>query len=271
MISTVQQAISSLLLTYEPQFLNVGLNVFRSFAVVLIAWHGLKIMFTQETVNTSEQMFSFARLLMFISFGYAMIAFYESPIPGIGISFSILITDQAANFANILDARSLELTFAHLDELWSRFVQPDTWGIFANLLYWLMLLVIVLAKAAALCVITFGMIATAVCALLGPIFVPFFIVDRLDFLFWGWLKSFIQFAFIQVVAFAYLMIFERFVFQFLTTVPPGVTEEGYLLYGSQSIVVLLTFILGVLLIPSLTSAIFSGTGGMSVVPTQVRI
>lgn len=270
MISTVQQAISALLLTYEPQFLGFGLNLFRSFAAILIAWHGLKIMFTQETVNTTEQMFSFAKLLMFISFGYAMIAFYESPIPGVGISFSNLITDQAANFANILDARSLELTFDHLDELWSRFVQPDTWAIFANLLYWFILIVITLAKAAALCVVTFGMIATAVCALLGPIFVPFFIVERLDFLFWGWLKSFIQFAFIQVVAFAYLMIFERFVFQYLTTVPTGITEDLYLLYGMQSVVVVGTFILGILLIPSLTSSIFSGHGGLSVFPSTVR-
>ena len=161
--------------------------------------------------------------------------------------------------------------FAHLDELWSRFVPPDTWAHFREPLVLADAPRDLLAKAAALCVITFGMIATAVCALLGPIFVPFFIVDRLDCLFWGWLKSFIQFAFIQVVAFAYLMIFERFVFQFLTTVPPGVTEEGYLLYGMQSVVVLLTFILGVLLIPSLTSSIFSGAGGLSVTPTQVRI
>ena len=205
---------------------------------------------------------------MFIAFGYAMIAFYESPIPGIGVSFSNLITDQAANFADILEARSLELTFDHLDELWNRFVQPDTWAIFANLLYWAMLIVITLAKAAALCVVTFGMIATAVCGLLGPIFVPFFIVPQLDWMFWGWLKSFIQFAFIQVVAFAYLMIFERFVFQYLTTVPAGITEDLYLVYGMESVVVVLTFILGTLLIPSLTSAIFSGTGGLSVLRTQ---
>ena len=28
-----------------------------------------------------------------------------------------------------------------------------------------------------------------------------------------------------VVAFAFLMIFERFIFQFLTTLPPGITED----------------------------------------------
>ena len=115
-IATVQQAITSLLTTYEPTFLTFGLTFFRSIAVILIVWHGLKMMFTQQTVATPEHMFEFAKLLLFISFGYALIAYYESPIPGVGVSFSNLITDQAANFANILDARSLELTFDHLDE-----------------------------------------------------------------------------------------------------------------------------------------------------------
>src|SRR5262245_21732434 len=269
-IATIQQAISGLMTGYEPAFLAFGLTFFRSIAVILIVWHGVKMMFTQQTVNTPEHMFDFAKLLMFIAFGYAMIAYYESPIPGIGVSFSNLITDQAANFANILDARSLELTFEHLDQLWNRFSQPDAWAILPNLLYWLVLIIICLAKAAALGAISYGMIATAVCGLLGPIFVPFLIVPHLEFMFWSWLKAFIQFAFIQVVAFAYLMIFERFTFQFLTTVPPGITESQYLLYGVQSIVVIGTFALGTLLIPSLTSAIFSGSsGGLGVAPTKL--
>ena len=44
-------------------------------------------------------MFGFAKLLLVIAFGYAMIAYYESPIPGIGDSFSNLITDQAIYLA----------------------------------------------------------------------------------------------------------------------------------------------------------------------------
>src|ERR1700730_1134406 len=270
-IATIQQAITSLLTTYEPTFLTFGLTFFRSIAVILIVWHGLKMMFTQQTVATPEHMFEFAKLLLFISFGYALIAFYESPIPGIGISFSNLITDQAQNFANILDARSLELTFDHLDELWQRFVQPDAWSILANLLYWLLLIVVTLAKVISLAVVAFGLIASAVCALLGPIFVPFFIVPKLDFLFWSWFKAFLQYSFIPVVAFAFLMIFERFVFQFLTTLPPGITEDQYMVYGLQALVVIGVFAVGILLVPSLTSSIFSGRGGESVLPSQVRM
>jgi hypothetical protein len=52
-------------------------------------------------------MFGFARLLLTIAFGYAMIAFYETPIPGIGVSFSNLITDQTAFLASLISARSI--------------------------------------------------------------------------------------------------------------------------------------------------------------------
>src|ERR1700732_2664427 len=267
-IATIQQAITSVLTTYEPSFLTFGLTFFRSIAVILIVWHGVKMMFTQQTVNTPEHIFEFAKLLLFISFGYALIAFYASPIPGVGVSFSNLITDQAHEFANILDARSLELVFDHLDQLWQDFIQPDAWSILANLLYWLLLIVVTLAKVVSLAVVAFGLIASAVCALVGPIFVPFFIVPKLDWLFWSWVKGVIQYSFIPVVAFAFLMVFERFIFQFLTTLPPGITEDLYMVYGLQAMVVIGVFCLGLFLIPSLTSSIFSGRGGESVFPGQ---
>src|SRR5258705_3092584 len=267
-IATVQQAISVLLTTYEPEFLRLGHSLFIAFATILIVWHGIKMMLSGDSLG--DHLFGFAKLLLVISFGYALIAFYESPIPGIGVSFSNLITDQAHNFANILDARSLELTFDHLDELWQRFVQPDAWSILANLLYWLLLIFVTLAKVVSLAVVAFGLIASAVCALVGPIFVPFFIVPNLDFLFWSWFKAFIQYSFIPVVAFAFLMVFERFVYQFLTTLPPGITEDQYMVYGLQALVVIGVFAVGILLVPSLTSSIFSGGGGQTVLPERLR-
>lgn len=227
------------------------------------------MMLSQDSLG--DHVFGFARLLLFICFGYSLIAFYESPIPGVGVSFSNLITDQAHVFANILDARSLELTFEHLDALWGHFVQPDAWSILANLLYWLLLIIVTMAKVLSLAIVAFGLIASAVCALLGPIFVPFFIVPKLDWLFWSWFKAFIQYSFMPVVAFAFLMIFERFIFQYLTTLPQGITEDYYLVYGLQAMVIVGVFSTGILLVPSLTSSIFSGRGGESVLPDRFRV
>jgi len=158
--------------------------------------------------------------------------------------------------------------FDHLDQLWQQFVQPDAWSILANLLYWLLLIVVTLAKVLSLAVVAFGLIASAVCALVGPIFVPFFIVPKLDWLFWSWFKAFVQYSFVPVVAFAFLMVFEQFIFRYLTTLPAGITEDYYLVYGLQALVVIGVFCLGIFLMPSLTSSIFSGRGGESIFPGQ---
>ena len=117
-------------------------------------------------------------------------------------------------------------------------MQPDAWSILANLMYWTVLLLVAVAKALSLAVIAFGLIASAVCALLGPIFVPFFIVPKLDWLFWGWLKSFIQYSFIPVVAIAFLMIFEQFIFRYVTTLPPTITQAEYGIYALQAVAVI---------------------------------
>ena len=92
-IATVQQAISTLLTTYEPEFLRFGFSLFVAFATILLVWQGIRMMLNQDSLGS--HFFDFAKLLLFISFGYALIAFYESPLPGIGVSFSNLITDQA--------------------------------------------------------------------------------------------------------------------------------------------------------------------------------
>ena len=93
--------------------------------------------------------------------------------------------------------------------------------------------------------------------------VPFLIVPRLDWLFWGWFKSFVQYSFIPVVAIAFLMIFEQFVFRHVTTLPPTITSAEYGVYGLQAVAVIATFCVGIMLVPSLTNSIFTGTSGQS--------
>ena len=268
-VGSIQQAISTMLTTYEPEFLRFGYSMFVAFATILIVWEGIKMMLDNDSLG--DHMFDFAKLLLFISFGYALIAYYESPLPGIGVSFSNLVTDQAHVFANILDARSLELVFDHLDTLWGQFVQPDAWSILANLLYWLLLIVVTFAKVVALghrgvwtdCQRRLRAARADLRAVLHRAEAGLAVL--------AWFKSFVQYSFVPVVAFAFLMIFERFIFQYLTTLPQGITEDYYLVYGLQALVIIGVFSLGILLVPSLTSSIFSGRGGESVLPGPAAV
>ena len=52
-----------------------------------------------------------------------------------------------------------------------------------------MALAVTAARVVLLAVIAFGLAATGVAVLVGPVFIPFFLVPQLDWLFWGWVKS----------------------------------------------------------------------------------
>src|SRR5437773_3275551 len=122
LLPTIQQAITNLLTTYEPEFLRFGYTLFLAFATILIVWHGIRMMFSHDGLG--DEMFDFAKLLLFISFGYGLITFYEAPLPGVGVSFSNLITDQTAYFQSVLEARAFDNIYHHLDELSDHFLQP---------------------------------------------------------------------------------------------------------------------------------------------------
>src|SRR5207247_7803301 len=76
--------------------------------------------------------------------------------------------------------------------------------------YWAIILLLAVAQAIAGVVVLYGILAASVCALVGPIFISFFIVPQLDWLFWGWFKCFIQYAFYQVIAAAVVYIIGNF-------------------------------------------------------------
>ena len=103
------------------------------------------------------------------------------------------------------------------------------------------------------------------CVLLGPIFVPFLIVPKLDWLFWGWFKAFIGFAFYQVIAAAFLFIFAKVLLGLLGVIGPLSISNAYVILPAL-IVTLAVCAYGLLKIPVLTAAILSGRAGIWVSP-----
>ena len=102
--------------------------------------------------------------------------------------------------------------------------------------YFLVALAVTAARVVLLAVIAFGLVATGVAVLVGPVFIPFFLVPQLDWLFWGWLKSLLQYAFYQVIAQAFVFVFGSFLINFLDAFPPPYTVDRLLVGGFHLIV-----------------------------------
>jgi len=258
------QAINALLTQNLGFFDSIGQNLFRSFATILVAWYGIKSALSAASGKHPFQFDHFASLLVTISFGFAMVNYYSAPIPGVGTSFHNLVTDEAQFLSGQINQAELQTVVTQVADFESRMDSP-TWGdILGTFIYVIVTILLAAAQAAAIVVIAYGFIATAVCVLVGPVFIPFFIVPKMEWLFWGWLRCFIQYAFYQVIASAVVYIIGKLILGTLKLPPAGALSTVQLIAWFP--VLFITFmasIYALLKIPSLTNHIFSGTAGGS--------
>jgi type IV secretory pathway VirB6-like protein len=260
----VFQAIRQLLTNNIGFFDAMGQNLFRSFATILIAWYGIKSALAAASGRSLFHFDDFASLLLTISFGFAMVNYYSSPIPGMGTSFHSLVTDQAQFLSGKIDQAQLQTVVAQIADFEVRMDSP-TWGDLVGIaIYVIVTILLATAQAVTIVIIAYGFIATAVCVLVGPVFVPFFIVPKLDWLFWGWFRCFLQYAFYQVIAAAVVFVIGNLIVGALRLPPAGALSTVQLLAWFP--ILLITFVASIyvlLKVPALTNHIFSGTAGGS--------
>jgi hypothetical protein len=258
------QAINTLLTQNLGFFDAMGQNLFRSFATILIAWYGIKSALSAASGRYAFQFDHFASLLLTISFGFAMVNYYNAPIPGVGVSFHNLVTNEAQFLSGQIDQAQLQNVITQVADFESRIDSP-TWGdIFGTAIYVVVTILLAAAQAVAIVVIAYGFIATAVCVLVGPVFIPFFIVPKMEWLFWGWFRCFIQYAFYQVIAAAVVYIIGNLMLGALRLPPAGTLSTVQLIAWFP--VLFITFLASIytlLKVPALTNHIFSGTAGGS--------
>lgn len=260
----VFQAVRQLLNTNIGFFEAMGQNLFRMLATILVAWFGIKSALAASSGRSAFHFDNFASLLLSLSFGFAMITYYGTPIPGVGESFHNLITDEAQFLSGQIDQAELETVVTQISDFESRIDSP-TWGdILGTAVYVIVMVLLAAAQTVSIVVIAYGFIASAVCVLVGPIFVPFFIVPKLEWLFWGWFRCFLQYSFYQVIAAAVVFVIGNLLVGILRLPPPGTLSTVQLLaWFPVLFIALLASIYVLLKVPALTNHIFSGTAGGS--------
>lgn len=263
--------LSQLMTQHASLFESTGANMFRGFAVILICWFGIKSALASASGSALHvfQFDRFADLLMTIAFGFAMITYYSHPIPGFGVSFYHLIVDQGLALANQLNHSLVQEIWDRLNTLYFGLEMPALTLAFNALefvRYTITVVCLLVAMGAIFAVIAFGYIAAAIAVLLGPLFIPFFIVPHLEWLFWGWLKSLLQYAFYPVVANAYLFVFGNLLIHFIDSHAPPYDGAAFLVLFFPLVLLLVAFTFGILKIPSLVNSLFTGRSGESALP-----
>ena len=257
------ETVTQLVTEHGDLFLSLGLNLFKGFATILIAWSGIQIALASAS-GSGLRFDRFASLLMQISFTFAMLTYYRAPLPGIGISFHKLITDQGANLAAQIQTQSTDDIASMLASVYETMEAPSGPSIFDPtqvIRYYLIVIAFSLAQAAVLGVISYGFIAVGVCVLVGPVFIPFFIVPHMEWMFWGWLKALMQYAFYPVIGNAVVYVYAQVMLNFFQVHPKPYDATAVAGLFFQILMLSIAFVWGVLRVPALTAALFSGQSG----------
>jgi TrbL/VirB6 plasmid conjugal transfer protein len=260
------QAISQLLSSHSAALQAAGLNMFRSVAIILIAWFGIKAALSAAQGHGGFHFAKFADLILLISFGLGMLTYYSTPIPGVGYSFSDLITKEALSISGQIESDQTQqiattITAAELQ----LGTPPGSFNILEDLTFLLIAVLLAAMQAVSFAVIAYGYVASAVCVLIGPVFIPWFIVPKMDWLFWGWFKAFIGFSFYQVIASAFIFVFSK-VLTSMFQVIGNISISNALTILPALFITLFVSIYGLVKIPELTGAILSGRSGTWVNP-----
>jgi TrbL/VirB6 plasmid conjugal transfer protein len=262
-ITQIFNFISQLLSQHGGQFAYIGQSEYIGLATIMIVWFGIKSAFGASEVVGGFHFGKFADLLLLIAFGYAMVNYYNAPIPGFGRSFPELVTDESAYLTNLIGTTALQNAESTLTSYSKNIPEPGITDVVGGIEYGMTVVIVDTWKFVAIAVNLFGPVAMAVAVLLGPVFIPFFIVPKLEWLFWGWLKFFIAYSFYSVVAAAVTFVLCNLVVALLTAPPfyPVPLDLGDLI--GMLAVLLLGGVYIMLKVPAMTNHLFSGSSGIS--------
>src|SRR5256885_5569583 len=260
-LTSLEDIIRGLMTSKLDLFVGMGQNLFRGFATILIAWFGVQSALSSAEGGEGFSFTRFTRLLLVIAFCFAMVTYYSTPIPGIGNSFSDLVIQEASSLSNSIGIEQGRLVETKVTEVEQGLEQPSSVNLHEILTFIVLYVILAAVQAVIFMVIGFGLIAQAVLLLVGPIFIPFFVVPKMDWLFWGWFKAFLQYSFYQVVANAFGFIFAKLLLAFFAIDTGGLTVDPWMTAFPAMFIFLLIAIYGLLKIPALTNHLFSGAAG----------
>ena len=263
----IKNGCDNLTATVSPSIDGLGLHMVVALATIMLVWFGVQEALASAQGGPGFSIAKFLSFFMLITFAYSFVKFYDSSIPGIGYSLKGFISGGTSSLVDYIGNDStqevqntIHIALGKIGSLSPSFTEPYT----LLCSYTVQLVLTVLTGLIAV-IIAYGAIGATVIGLLGPVFIPWMVFDKTDFLFWGWLKAFLGFEFYKVVAAATLSIVSHLLISYLTSGAMNVASPQSLITLMPALLMLCFIACFVLFkIPTMTASLFSGhVGGHS--------
>jgi type IV secretory pathway VirB6-like protein len=265
----IAQGCQSLAATAAPSITAMGVHIVLALATTMVVWFGVQEAVASAQGGSGFNMGKFLNLFMLLTFAYVMVNYYDSSIPGLRFSIKGFIDGGTTNLVNLIgsDGSTSMLSEIHAassktgPSILNSLVSP-----YYAIVYFVVQFLLALLAAIISAILAYGAIAATIIGLLGPIFIPFLVFDKLDWLFWGWLKAYLGFSFYKVVAAATLNVLSHVLTNYYLQLGQSLADPSLMVQTLPLLILLVLVNVYILFkIPTMTHSLFTGaTGGHGV-------
>jgi hypothetical protein len=263
-LNWITQGCDALTTAASPTIDALGLHICIALATIMMVWFGVQESLASAHGGPGFNMGRFLSFFMLITFAYTMVRFYDTSIPGVGYSLRGFINGGAQYLVSVIgndSITSIQNTLSQAQAAEGPGMMKAVMNPYYAIVYFVIQALLATFSAVLSAIVAYGAIASAVIGLLGPVFIPFLVFDKLEFLFWGWLKAFIGFSFYKVLAAAVLSILGHLLAQYYTELV-SFSDPGNMVQQLPLLILLVLVNIYILFkIPAMTMSIFSGSAG----------
>ena len=261
LLTFIMQQCDSLTATMSPSVDAVGLHIVLSLATIMLVWFGVQEALASAQGGPGFNMGKFLNFFILITFAYTFVKYYDSAIPGIGYSLKGFISQGTTNLAQTIGQDGIQSMFQSIDAALAKsgpgmamFTEP--YMLFAYSITQIALSVLTGLVAV---ILAYGAVAGTIIGILGPIFIPFLVIEKLEFLFWGWFKAYLSFAFYKVVAAATMSVLGHLFITYYAKLADFTSPLTLVKNLPFLIVLVVVNVFLIIKIPAITASIFSGS------------
>jgi len=265
----ISQGCQSLAAATAPSVSAMGIHIVIALATMMLVWFGVQEALASSQGGPGFSTGKFLNLFMLLTFAYAMVNYYDSSIPGLGFSIKGFIDGGTANLVNIIGADGSTTILKEVHAASSKTgpsILSSLMSPYYAIVYFAVQFLLGIMAAVVSAILAYGAIASTIIGLLGPIFIPFLVFDKLDWLFWGWLKSYLGFSFYKVVAAAAMNVLAQVLTNYYIQLGQSFSDPSLLVETLPLLILLVLVNVYILFkIPAMTQSLFSGhtSGGSS--------
>jgi hypothetical protein len=262
----IAQACQALAATVAPSISAMGVHIILALATIMMVWFGVQEALASAHGGPGFSMGRFLNLFMLLTFAYVMVNYYDSSIPGLGFSIKGFIDGGTINLVNLIGSDGSNTMLNEIHQASSK-TGPSILNTVMNpyyaIVYFAVQFLLAMLAAIVSAIVAYGAIAATIIGVLGPIFIPFLVVDKLDWLFWGWLKAYLGFSFYKVVAAATMNVLSHVLTNYYIQLGQSVSDPSTIVQTLPLLVLLVLVNIYILFkIPTMTHSLFTGgTGG----------